>query len=85
MRAAALEPDHVISSYHWTKGAVYYQANKDASMHFYFDQLPKGTYLFTYSMHVQQKGYFQNGIANLQCLYAPVFNSHTSSLRFRVE
>jgi hypothetical protein len=85
MRAAALEPDQVISSYHWTKGASYYQANKDASMHFYFDQLPKGTYLFTYSMHVQQKGYFQNGIATLQCLYAPVFNSHTSSLRFRVE
>lgn len=85
MRAAALEPVQVTSGYHWTKGTLFYQANKDAAMHFYFDLLPKGTHVFTYTMYAQQKGTFQNGIAHVQCLYAPVFSSHSASLRFHAE
>jgi hypothetical protein len=42
--------------------------------------LPKGVYVFEYSTRVQLKGSYQGGIAEIQCVYAPEFNSHTESI-----
>ena len=42
--------------------------------------LPKGTYVFEYSTRVQLRGQYQTGMASIQCMYAPEFNSHSESL-----
>ena len=51
----------------------------DASSHFYIDYLPKGTYVFEYPVKVFHRGRYQTGIANIQSMYAPEFNSHSAS------
>jgi hypothetical protein len=48
--------------------------------HFFIDYLPKGTYVFEYSTRVQLRGQYQTGLAQIQCMYAPEFNSHSQSL-----
>jgi hypothetical protein len=34
---------------------------------------------------VQHRGDYQTGIAEIQCMYAPEFNSHSESIRLQVE
>lgn len=84
-RAATFEPVDVISGYHYQGGLGYYQTTKDASTDFFFDYLPKGTYVFEYSLVASQEGGFSNGIATLQCMYAPEFVSHSKGVRVEVE
>lgn len=85
MRAAGLEPINVLSHYHYQDGLGYYQSTKDAATHFFFDYIPKGTYVFEYDLRVQHKGVFSNGIATIQCMYAPEFTSHSPGITVRVE
>ena len=85
MRAAAFEPLNVISSYHYQGGLGYYQATKDAATNFFFDYIPKGTYVFEYDLRAQIKGDFSNGLASIQCMYAPEFTSHSDGIRVKVE
>ncbi len=46
----------------------------------YAHALPKGVYVFEYSTRVQHRGQYQTGVAEIQCMYAPEFNSHSESL-----
>jgi len=85
MRAASLEPVEQISGIGWQNGIQYYRMSKDASTHFYFDRLPRGTYLFEYAVFVNRAGTYSNGITTLQCLYAPEFTSHTEGIRIIVK
>jgi hypothetical protein len=85
MRAATFEPIDVLSGYHYQGGLGYYQSTLDASTNFFFDYLPKGTYVLEYEVFVGQKGDFSNGISTIQCMYAPEFSSHTKGIRVRVE
>jgi hypothetical protein len=78
MRAAAFEPLDQLSGVKWQGGVVYYRASKDASTNFYFDVLPRGTYVFEYGAFVTRTGDYSNGITALQCMYAPEFSSHTA-------
>jgi len=48
------------------------------------DYLPKGVYVFEYSVRIQHKGIYQTGIAAIQCMYAPEFNSHSESFELEV-
>jgi len=84
MRAAAFEPVNVISSYKWQGGLGYYESTKDVSTNFFFDHLRKGKYVFEYPVFVSQTGDFSNGIATIQCMYAPEFSSHSEGIRVRV-
>lgn len=84
-RAACLEPLSQLSGYRWSEGVGYYQCPKDAAMYYYFDHLPKGSYVFEYTLAVTHKGLFTNGITSAQCLYAPEFQSSTGSVRIKVE
>jgi uncharacterized protein YfaS (alpha-2-macroglobulin family) len=85
MRAAAFEPVNVISGYKWQGGLGYYEATRDASTNFFFNYLRKGKYVFEYGMFVTNKGDFSNGVATIQCMYAPEFSSHTAGSRVIVE
>jgi len=85
MRASGFEPINVLSSYKYREGLGYYEATKDASTNFFFDYIPKGTYVFEYDLRVQHKGQFSNGITTIQCMYAPEFTSHSDGIRVMVE
>ena len=83
-RGSGTEPVNVLSRYRFQDGLGYYESTRDTASHFFIDYLPKGTYVFEYSTRVQLKGEYQTGYANIQCMYAPEFNSHSESLGIRV-
>jgi len=85
MRAAAFEPVSQLSGIGWQNGLLYYQTSKDASTNFYFDVLPRGTYIFEYAVYVNRAGSYANGITTIQCMYAPEFTSHTEGIRIIVK
>lgn len=85
MRGACFEPINVLSNYKYQGGLGYYEATKDASTNFFFNWLNKGTYVFEYPMFVTNKGDFSNGIATIQCMYAPEFSSHSEGIRVQVK
>ncbi|MBN2893895.1 MAG: hypothetical protein JXL97_18645 [Bacteroidales bacterium] len=85
MRASGFEPINVISRYKWQDGLGYYETTKDASTNFFFDFLPKGTYVFEYPLRVTTAGSFSNGITTIQCMYAPEFMSHSKGQRVKIQ
>jgi len=66
-------------------GLIYYQTTKDASTNFYFDRLPKGTYVLEYPVYVNRSGEYANGITTIHCMYAPEFTSHTQGIKVTVK
>ncbi|AXY75818.1 alpha-2-macroglobulin [Paraflavitalea soli] len=85
MRGACMEPVNVLSSYKWQGGLGYYETTKDASTNFFFGYLPKGTWVFEYSLFVTHTGTFSNGVTSIQCMYAPEFTSHSEGVKVNVE
>ena len=84
MRASGFEPMNVFSQYKWQGGLGYYESTKDASTNFFFDILPKGTYVFEYPVRVVHQGDFSNGVTTIQSMYAPEFASHSEGVRIKV-
>ncbi|MBF0118188.1 MAG: hypothetical protein HQK79_05080 [Desulfobacterales bacterium] len=84
MRASAFEPENVISSCKWQDSLSYYESTKDISTNFFFDYLPKGTYVFEYPLRATHEGDFSNGITSIQCMYAPEFSSHSEGIRVKI-
>ncbi len=84
-RGSGMEPVNVISKYKRQDSLSYYEAIKDCSTNFYFDRMRKGTYIFEYEVRVQLAGQYQTGIAEIMCMYAPEFNSHSESFWLNVE
>lgn len=85
MRGSCFEPVNVISAYHWQGGLGYYESTKDVSSNFFIDYLRKGRYVFEYPMFVTHRGDFSNGIATIQCMYAPEFSAHSEGMRVQVK
>jgi uncharacterized protein YfaS (alpha-2-macroglobulin family) len=85
MRAAAFEPVSQLSGVSWQNRVIYYQTSKDASTNYYFDVLPRGTYVFEYEVFVSRAGNYSNGITTIQSMYAPEFTSHTRGIRINVK
>jgi hypothetical protein len=83
-RGSGTEPVNVLSRYKYQDGLAYYESTRDTASHFFIDYLPKGVYVFEYSTRVQLRGQYQTGMAQIQCMYAPEFNSHSESLALKV-
>lgn len=83
-RGSGTEPVDVLSGYRYQDGLAYYESTRDTATHFFMDYLPKGTYVFEYSTRIQHKGQYQTGMASIQCMYAPEFNSHSESFELEV-
>ncbi len=79
-RGSGTEPVNVLSRYKYQDGLGYYESTRDTASHFFISYLPKGVYVFEYSTRVQHRGQYQTGMAEIQCLYAPEFNSHSESV-----
>jgi hypothetical protein len=84
-RGSGLEPVNVLSQYKYQDGLRYYESTKDTATHFYIDYLPKGTYVFEYQLRVQHRGKYQNGMAHIEGMYAPEFNSHSDSVMLEIK
>jgi hypothetical protein len=84
-RGSGTEPVNVLSRYKYQDGLAYYESTRDTASHFFIDYLPKGAYVFEYSTRVQHRGAYQTGLAGIQCMYAPEFNSHSESLALMVK
>jgi uncharacterized protein YfaS (alpha-2-macroglobulin family) len=84
-RGSGTEPVNVLSKYKFQDGLAYYESTRDTASHFFIDYLPKGVYVFEYSSRVQHRGQYQTGVAEIQCMYAPEFNSHSESIRLEVK
>ena len=78
LRAAGLEPVEALSGYEWNSGAGCYRTTRDNSTQFFFDYLPQGTYVLEYASWANNAGRFADGIATLQCLYAPEYAAHSA-------
>ena len=78
-RGSGLEPVEALSTYRYQDGLGYYASPRDTANHYFIEYLPKGTYVFQYSLRAQLKGKYQSGIAEIQCMYAPEFNAHSQS------
>ena len=85
LRASAFEPVTTISGYKWQDGLGYYSEVKDAAMNFFIGYLPKGSYVFEYSLRAAHSGQFSNGITTMQCMYAPEFTTQSEGIRIKVE
>jgi uncharacterized protein YfaS (alpha-2-macroglobulin family) len=85
MRAAAFEPMSTLSGHKFQDGLYYYESTRDLATNFFMGYLPKGTYVFEYDLRVAQRGDFSNGLATIQCMYAPEFSSHSAGIRVKVE
>ncbi len=83
-RGSGMEPVNVLSQMKYQDGLRYYEATKDTATNFFIDYLPKGTYVFEYDLRIQHAGEYQTGMAEIQCMYAPEFNSHSNSIMLKV-
>jgi uncharacterized protein YfaS (alpha-2-macroglobulin family) len=83
-RGSGTEPMNVLSGYRYQDGLAYYETTRDAASHFFIDYLPRGAYVFEYSTRVQHRGEYQSGFAEIQCMYAPEFNTHSENLELSV-
>ena len=93
MRAAGFEPIQTttgydsgggLSGYRYQDGLGYYQAATDLAMNFFFDYLPKGTWVLEYPLMVNGAGDYSNGITTIQCMYAPEFGAHSEGVRVNI-
>ena len=84
-RGSGTEPVNVLSRYRFQDGLAYYESTKDTATHFFIDYLPKGNYVFEYAVRVQHRGRYPTGFANIQCMYAPEFNSHSENINLEVK
>src|SRR5262249_32816018 len=84
-RGSGTEPVNVLSRYRYQDGLAYYETTRDTASHFFIDYMPKGTYVFEYATRVVHKGQYQTGVAQIQCMYAPEFNSHSESIPLDVK
>ncbi len=88
LRASAFEPlmpgtdsGEALSGYHYQDGLGYYKSTTDQATNFFFDYLPKGTYVFEYPLRANAAGEYSNGITTVQCMYAPEFTAHSEGIR----
>lgn len=85
MRASGFEPENVLSGYRYQGGLGYYESTRDLASHFFISQLDKGSYVFEYPMRAVHKGDFSDGMATIQCMYAPEFLSHSKGQRIQIK
>ena len=84
-RCSGFEPGKELSGYKWDNGFSYFESFRDASTQFFFDKLKSGKYTIEYSLYANLKGSYNNGYANIECMYAPFIRSRTQSMLITIE
>lgn len=77
-RPACFEPVEQLPEPIYAEGLRFYRENRDSSTRIFIDRLPKGTYVLTYDMWVNNGGTYTSGIASVQSEYAPRYSAHSA-------
>jgi len=72
-RPASAEPAQQVSGYRYQGGLGYYCTVRDAHTDYFFDRLPKGTYVLEETAFIDRTGNYTSGLCRVQCLYAPEY------------
>lgn len=83
-RAACAEPAEQLSGYRWQGGLGYYRAVRDAHTDYFFDRLPKGTYVLEETAFIDREGRYTTGLTRIQCVYAPEYGGHTPAFEINI-
>lgn len=75
-RAACLEPVDARTGYEYANGLGCYKEVRDASTNYFFERLPKGTYVLESEQYVERPGVYAVGAAKLNGVYAPEFSAY---------
>ena len=84
-RPAAAEPAEQLSGYRYQGGLGYYRAVRDAHTDYFFDRLPKGTYVLEETSFIDRTGHYTTGLCRIQCLYAPEYEGHTAAVEVIID
>ena len=84
-RPACAEPSEQLSGYRYQGGLGYYRAVHDARTDYFFDRLPKGTYVLEETSYIDRTGRYTTGLTTLRCLYAPEYGANTSASQITVK
>lgn len=84
LHAGCMEAVDQLSGMQYRDGVFYYHSAKDVSEQYFFETLPKGTFVLEYPAYVVRDGEYAGGLSTIQCLYAPEFVSHTESNKLTV-
>lgn len=84
-RATCLEPVEQLPAPLWSEGICFYRENRSSSTNMFVTSLPKGTYLLSYELWVNNAGQFTSGIATAQSQYAPQITAHSGGNMLQVE
>ena len=84
-RPACYEPVEQLPTPIFAEGICFYRENRDSSTRLFIDHLPKGTYILTYDVWVNNAGIFASGVATVQSQYAPQFTAHTSGEELKIK
>ena len=60
-------------------------AIRDTSTQLFFEQLPRGTHVFEYSLRAAHRGTASSGFATIRSRYAPEFSAHSASTGLEVK
>lgn len=77
-RAACFEPVIQTPRTVACDGAVFYLENRNDRTNLFIDRLPRGSYIITYEMSVNNAGEYASGVATVQSQYAPEITAHSS-------
>lgn len=83
-RPACFEPVEQLPKPMFVEGIYLYRENRNTATKIFVDRLPRGTYLLTYDMWVNNAGAFSSGIATAQSQYAPQLTAHSSGSLIKV-
>ena len=83
--SATFEPSNKLSGMRHQDSLWYYESTKDAAEEFFIDFMQRGTYVFEYQLFAVHKGILSNGIATVECMYAPEFRANSTSQKVKVE
>ena len=84
-RPAAAEPAEQLSGYRYQGGLGYYRAVRDAHTDYFFDRLPKGTYVLEETAFIDRTGRYTSGLTTIRCLYAPEYGGNTPAVELTVD
>ncbi|VXB45986.1 conserved exported hypothetical protein [Flavobacterium sp. 9AF] len=84
LRASCFEPLDVISKQERLNDLYYYKSTKDVASHFFFDKINKGVYILEYDVRVNNSGFFNDGVATVQSMYAPEFSAHSKTAQIKI-
>lgn len=83
-RPACFEPVEQLPEPIFAEGIYFYRENRDSSTRIFIDHLPKGTYVLSYDMWVNNAGQFASGLATVQSQYAPQLSAHSAGSQLTV-